>query len=178
MSAYRTHASKVTCGEAIIEALVDRVVQRRRARMGEARFAKEQDEVVADARKLVAQAIETYEHPVNLVGYQGDTRTQEAHIIARASFVNHHLGGGASNDVGFLRADDGSYEAIVSDYDESAWWGSAAPRFWQAAMAHEAERNALAAGYQLHRTEVDGNIRLEAVMAGTAAGSSHGGAGW
>ncbi len=178
MSAYRVHKSKVVNPDAIIEGIVDRVVQQRRRRMGTQRFEAECDEVWADARKLVADAIEVYQAPVNLIGYQGDRRDQQAHIIARKEFVNVHLGGGASNDVGWLRADDGSYEAIVSDYDESAWWGSASPRFWQAAMCEQAVGLAQAEGYQLHKSEVDGNIQLEGVMAGTAAGSSHGGAGW
>jgi len=173
MSAYRAIASKIKCQESIIDALIDRVVQLRRARLGETRFASERDEIIADARQLVAKAVECYEAPVNLFGYQGDMRKQTAHVVARADFVNLHLGGGASNDLGFLRRDDGTFEAIVSDYDSNRWWNNAAPRFWQAAAAHSAERDALAEGYQLHRSEVDGNIRLEVVMAGSSNG-----AGW
>lgn len=52
----------------------------------------------------------------NLHGYVGDTRQQKANIIIR----RHHTGIGASNDVGFLKTADGTYQAIISDYDRGA----------------------------------------------------------
>lgn len=51
-------------------------------------------------------------NPAHLVGYQGDTRKDTADIIVRRQYV-----GGASNDLGFKRAADGTYQAIISDYD-------------------------------------------------------------
>lgn len=51
----------------------------------------------------------------NLYGFQGDQRSQKAHIIIPRSQV-----GGASNDVGFLRKEKGEYEMIVSEYDQKA----------------------------------------------------------
>ena len=59
--------------------------------------------------------IEVHEKPQNLYGYQGDKRGQTANIIIRRQHV-----GGSSNDLGFLRKSDGTYEAIVSDFDRGS----------------------------------------------------------
>lgn len=53
------------------------------------------------------------EVPQQLEGYQGDKREQTAEIIIPRSSV-----GMSSNDIGFKRAEDGTYEAIISDYDK------------------------------------------------------------
>lgn len=50
----------------------------------------------------------------SLYGYKGDKRTQKAHIIIRRKHV-----GASANDVGFFREDDGSYKAIISEFDGS-----------------------------------------------------------
>lgn len=55
---------------------------------------------------------EMYQVPQHLNGYLGDQRKQVAHIIIRPKYV-----GSASNDIGFLRGDDGTYTAIISEYD-------------------------------------------------------------
>lgn len=49
----------------------------------------------------------------HLYGYQGDKRSQKANIIVRRKVI-----GGASNDIGFIRKADGTYEAIISEYDK------------------------------------------------------------
>ncbi|MBN1923057.1 MAG: DUF1257 domain-containing protein [Anaerolineae bacterium] len=51
-------------------------------------------------------------NPAHLIGYQGDTRAEEAEFIVRRRFV-----GLGANDLGFARKVDGSYEMILSDYD-------------------------------------------------------------
>lgn len=55
------------------------------------------------------------EKPQQLEGYHGDKRSQTAEIIIPRKQV-----GGASNDVGFKKNADGSYTAIVSDYDQGS----------------------------------------------------------
>jgi hypothetical protein len=52
------------------------------------------------------------EEPRHLEGYQGDRREQTAEIVLPRAQV-----GGASNDLGFKRQEDGTFEAIISDYD-------------------------------------------------------------
>lgn len=56
--------------------------------------------------------IEVHEDAQNLYGYHGDKRTQKANIIIRRQHV-----GGSSNDIGFVKKADGTYEAIISEFD-------------------------------------------------------------
>ena len=55
------------------------------------------------------------EQPLPLYGYHGDKRQQTANIVIR----RQHTGCGASNDVGFLKTEDGTYQAVISEYDQS-----------------------------------------------------------
>src|SRR6185369_13789449 len=71
--------------------------------------------------------VEVHENPQQLIDYRGNKTTyldktgDKAHIIVRRKFV-----GGAANDLGFKKSEDGSYSAIVSEYDSSrhntAWF--------------------------------------------------------
>lgn len=61
-----------------------------------------------------AEHIEVNKEPVNLYGYHGDVRPEKAEIVIRRSSISS-----SSNDVGFQRQPDGTYQAIVSDYDRS-----------------------------------------------------------
>jgi hypothetical protein len=58
--------------------------------------------------------IEVHDEAQHLVGYQGDQRKDKANVIIRRKYV-----GGASNDLGFVLQEDGTYKAIVSEYDRS-----------------------------------------------------------
>ena len=59
-----------------------------------------------------AEQIEIHEQAVPLYGYQGDVRSQQAHIVIR----REHIGSGA-NDVGWQRQPDGTYRAWISEFD-------------------------------------------------------------
>jgi hypothetical protein len=64
--------------------------------------------------------VEVHQTATNLYGYQNDKRDQTAEVIVRRKFV-----GGMSNDIGFKRGEDGTFEAIISEYDKtkySAGW--------------------------------------------------------
>jgi hypothetical protein len=56
--------------------------------------------------------VEVHDTPQNLYGYQGDSRTDTAHVIVRRKYV-----GESSNDIGFLRNSEGVYEANISEFD-------------------------------------------------------------
>jgi hypothetical protein len=56
--------------------------------------------------------IEVHGEAQHLYGYQGDVREQTAHVIVRRNFMV-----GAANDLGFVQEADGSFTALVSDYD-------------------------------------------------------------
>lgn len=78
---------------------------------------------ISDAAALVAalkdlgfKAVELHETPQNLYGYQGDVREQKAEVILRRKEV-----GASSNDIGFVRGADGTFEAIISDFDKSRY---------------------------------------------------------
>ena len=58
------------------------------------------------------------EKPQHLEGYHGDERQQTAEIVIKRREV-----GGASNDVGFRKNLDGTYTAIISDYDRGSNFG-------------------------------------------------------
>lgn len=76
---------------------------------------------------FLASEIENHAIAVNLFGYQGDKRKELANIILRRSAVNRVLSGGASNDIGFKQNGDGTFGAIISQFDSnyanSAWLG-------------------------------------------------------
>ena len=56
--------------------------------------------------------VEIYDEAVNLIGYQADVRPEKANVIVRRNYISP-----AANDLGFVRESDGTYSAIVSDYD-------------------------------------------------------------
>lgn len=58
--------------------------------------------------------VEVHAEPQQLVGYHGDMRAQRANIIVRRQYV-----GRASNDIGFVKGPEGTYRAIISDFDKS-----------------------------------------------------------
>lgn len=57
--------------------------------------------------------VEVHDTPQNLVGYHGDKRQQKAEVIVRRSEI-----GGSSNDIGFAKQTDGTFAAVISDYDK------------------------------------------------------------
>ncbi len=89
MSAYITLTTPMTDEESLLAALA---------------------ELGFDERK-----VEVHASPVELVGYQGDRRTQTATLIIRRQHI-----GPASNDIGFVSTPTG-YKAVVSAYDRRAF---------------------------------------------------------
>lgn len=72
--------------------------------------------------------VEQHEHPEHLYGYKGDTRPETAEIVIRRQFV-----GTASNDIGFKKGSDGTFTAIISEFDRAkysqAWLGKLLHRY-------------------------------------------------
>lgn len=58
------------------------------------------------------EQIEVHSEPQPLYGYKGDKRKEKANIIIRRKNV-----GVGSNDVGYVLQPDGTYGAIISDFD-------------------------------------------------------------
>lgn len=58
--------------------------------------------------------VEDHAEATQLFGYSGDQREDSAELVVRRQYV-----GGAANDIGFKLQKDGTYEAIISEYDRS-----------------------------------------------------------
>jgi hypothetical protein len=75
---------------------------------------------IKEQKYLIAALAEMGYHPevhldgAPLIGYEGHTRTERAHVIIRRRELDS-----ASNDIGFAKAADGRYAAQVSEYDQA-----------------------------------------------------------
>jgi hypothetical protein len=129
--------------------------------------------IIQDADSLVAalanlgippEAIERHQEPVPLFGWQGDPRPERAEIVIRRRWVGTH-----SNDIGFARQPDGTWRALISEYDQrhagrwgpydQAWLG----RLSQAYALHHLSRAYQARGWRVAaQRNADGTITLTA----------------
>jgi hypothetical protein len=117
------------------------------------------------------EQIEVHEKATNLFGYQGDKRTDLANIIIRRKYV-----GSASNDIGFVKGANGSFTAIISDFDRGSEIGGESRgkygtawqnRLKQTYGARHSERLLTSRGYKVTRNkQPNGAIKLVAVRAG------------
>jgi hypothetical protein len=114
--------------------------------------------VAALSRLEFTGKMEVHKEAQPLYGYQGDVRSQKAHIIIRRQHV-----GSAANDLGFERQADGKYRVWVSDYDvkynkyDDVWMG----RLKQAYGVEKARIEAKKKGYRVSEQKLDdGRIRM------------------
>ena len=56
--------------------------------------------------------VENHNQAAILVDYHGQPRPEKAEIVVRRKYVDY-----SANDLGFARQPDGTYKAIISDYD-------------------------------------------------------------
>ncbi|GAA3825879.1 DUF1257 domain-containing protein [Streptomyces phyllanthi] len=117
----------------------------------------DQETLVRALRKLGFDQVESHPEPQSLYGYQGDRRSQRAEVIIRRQCV-----GAASNDIGFARAGDDGFQAIISDYDRrrfnEAWLRRLTQTYGHESALSFAEEH----GYEILTEETDkaGNVRL------------------
>ena len=136
MSAYTEVQTQIKDQEALLEAL-----QSVNNRLG---------------RNWTLEDIEVHETPQPLFDYMGKRRPQVANVIIRRDKV-----GGAANDIGFERAQDGTFRVHVSEYD-STWYGEK----WQQEVNVEygtkfVERAAKKNGYRMKKeVQADGSVKL------------------
>lgn len=139
MSKFHAHRGVIKSAAAILAAIEDRIAKRLGVGLTAEQRAARRDEFCALAHQIVEAEVKVHlDKQVPLYGYKGDMRAERANIRIPKEIVNRYLGGGASNDVGFVKTPDG-FDAIVSAYDEGAWWNHAEARFWQVAAVHEAK---------------------------------------
>ena len=105
--------------------------------------------------------VEVHEKATNLHGYQGDVRADVAEIIIRRKYV-----GGASNDMGFKKNADGTYGAIISEYDSrrynAAWLGKLSAAYARNGIIEKAKRLGLRPAGTIKK---DGKTQLAFVRA-------------
>ena len=80
---------------------------------------RDRDSLVAALADLGLSEVEVHDTPQHLYGYEGDVRPEKAEVIVRREHV-----GPLSNDIGFRKTDAGTYEAIVSEYDQGHGYGT------------------------------------------------------
>jgi hypothetical protein len=94
-----------------------------------------------------------------LTGYQGDKRKDRAHVIIPRQQI-----GSASNDIGFRRGTDGTFSAVISEFDKGCgrddkWLGKIRQRFVEAKQMAEWKRQ----GYtEFERTETAAGVSVKA----------------
>lgn len=111
-------------------------------------------------------SVEISETGAGLYGYHGDLRTELAttnpnyappcHLIIRRKNI-----GSASNDIGFRRNINGTYDAYVSDYDKSQTYNTAKQnKMMQHYSSNVTIKQLKTQGYQVKKSITNGNIVL------------------
>jgi hypothetical protein len=90
-------------------------------------YQQKQEDCFIDALKEVfgANNVEVSDKGLALFGYQGDDRSKKSENDPNYAplchiRINRKGVGSASNDIGYRRNEDGSYQAFVSEYDSGA----------------------------------------------------------
>jgi hypothetical protein len=101
--------------------------------------------------------VELHETAQHLFGYQGDQRQQTAEVIVRRRYL-----GRASNDLGFKRSEDGTFTAIISEYDRSTYDHKWIQKLMQRYAYRASFQKLKEQGFDLVKEEnsVDGQIHL------------------
>ena len=98
-----------------------------------------------------------HDEAVNLIGFHGDTRPEKANVIVRRKHI-----GTAANDLGFVRESDGTYSAIVSDYDRhkhgAEWMTGLKKAYTEKRLIKHAAKNRLK---YLGKEVVKGRVQLK-----------------
>jgi hypothetical protein len=117
----------------------------------------DQQHLLAALRDLGFNTVETQTTPSTLFGYKGDARPEMAEIIIRRQYI-----GGLSNDIGFAKSADGTFQAIISGYDRGRYSQSWLQKV-QCRYAYHATKEALSSeGFSLVEEEQqqDGTLHL------------------
>lgn len=110
----------------------------------------ERDALCAALKDLGYTNIEVHEQAQGLYGYKGDLRPEKAEVVIRRKYVGH-----ASNDIGFRRTQDGTWEAIVSEYDQVYLGQDWVDRVCQKYAEHAVLAKLEAQGFEVCEREID-----------------------
>ena len=88
------------------------------------------------------KTVEVHAEAQQLTGYHGDLRPERANIIIRRQHI-----GSASNDIGFVKGENGKYTAIISDFDkgkhDEKWLTGLKKKYAEKRAAKEAKKRGL-----------------------------------
>lgn len=118
---------------------------------------RDTDTLVAALQAVGFRQVEVHDQPQALHGYYTDGRSERAEVIIKRAHLDQ-----ANNDIGFARQPDGSFDAIIEDFDrrryDAAWLDELARSYSYAATLKYAESH----GYEIATDEVqqDGSRRL------------------
>ncbi|AFY84941.1 DUF1257 domain-containing protein [Oscillatoria acuminata] len=103
------------------------------------------------------ESVELHEFPVPLYGFEGDIRPESAEVIVRRKFISSR-----SNDLGFKRQFDGTFMAVISDYDSRQFSRDWIQKLTQRYAYHALIGTAPQQGFTVEEEEVleDGTIRV------------------
>ena len=123
---------------------------------------RDRDCLVVALADMGYTTVEVHEDAQNLQGYHGDMREQKANVIVRRQYI-----GAASNDLGFVKKEDGTYAAVVSDFDSqkhNAKWYDGLKRSYTDKVTTKAAKKM---GLKLHsRTVVNGKLVIKYLKQG------------
>jgi uncharacterized protein DUF1257 len=109
----------------------------------------EPDALIKALADMGFKQVEIHETAQNLYGYRGDIRQQRAEVIIRRKHI-----GKASNDIGFRRREDGTFDVIISDYDRSKYSQEWLNRLTQRYAYHTARAKLEEQGFALIAEDV------------------------
>jgi hypothetical protein len=117
------------------------------------------DALVKALADLGFTQVEVHQTAQHLYGYQGDVRPQTAEVIIRRQLI-----GPASNDIGFKRQEDGTFDAIISDYDRNKYSQQWLQRLTQRYAYHVARAKLEEQGFALVTEERQQDERIHLVL--------------
>lgn len=117
----------------------------------------DQEALVKALMDLGFQEVEVHETAQHLYGYRGDQRAQTAEVIVRRKYI-----GRASNDIGFKLGQNGTYTALISEYDRDQYGQEWLNQLSQRYAYHVARMKLTQQGFDLVNEEIqqDGRIHL------------------
>ncbi|MCX4706504.1 DUF1257 domain-containing protein [Streptomyces sp. NBC_01373] len=120
---------------------------------------RDPDLLVQALATLGFTTVESHDTPQTLYGYQGDARPERAEVIIRRRHI-----GRLSNDIGFRRRTDDTFEAVISEYDRSSydqpWLTELARAYGHTAALRYAEDN----GYEVDSDVLEENGQRRLVL--------------
>jgi hypothetical protein len=129
-------------------------------------FKQSQQDCLIEALQEIfgENAVEVSEHGLALYGYHGDDRSKLAKSnpnyapLCQIKIGRKHVGQ-ASNDVGFAKNEDGTYNAYISEYDNSSNFNKAKQdKLKQLYTCNVTKKTLKAKGYSVKVTKDKGGL--------------------